>query len=235
MSVCAFQLSSWCRSGQTKGRVPFKKCHKRWKKSKRTPSSSVPKIKKFPKFKRFPISNFSQIGQRGGIKFQIVPKFKKVQIVGGEGGQENCGLFPLFVTFSNSEASLNLQLRVITLRQLDPVRIKVNSPWLNLHTGTMLDNWIVFHYVPPHLSGFDSYNMHGLKSRQIRISRIFFATLSVHKVYYTLYCNIMHLMTPEAKTPLCQTSGSGSSYQCLWWGGIWKGFKAWTLSHFACL
>ena len=57
------------------------------------------------KFKVFPISNLSQIRNRGGgvIKFQIFPKFKKGQIIlgegGGGGGQENCGLFPLFGTF----------------------------------------------------------------------------------------------------------------------------------------
>ena len=37
----------------------------------------------FPKLKFFPISNFSQLGQ---IKFQIFPKFKKVQNIQGEGG-----------------------------------------------------------------------------------------------------------------------------------------------------
>ena len=37
---------------------------------------------------------------------QIFPKFKKVQNILGEGGQEDGGLFPLFVTFFNSEASL---------------------------------------------------------------------------------------------------------------------------------
>ena len=47
----------------------------------------------FPKFKIFPISNFSQI-QKG-------PKHP-----GGGGDQENCWLFPLFVTFFNLEASL---------------------------------------------------------------------------------------------------------------------------------
>ena len=51
--------------------------------------------REFPRFKMFLISNFSQLGQRrGGIKFSIFPNFKKVQIVWGEGGQENCGIYP---------------------------------------------------------------------------------------------------------------------------------------------
>ena len=48
----------------------------------------------FQKFKIFPISNFSQS--------QKCPKHPG----GGGGGQENGELFPLFVTFFNSEASL---------------------------------------------------------------------------------------------------------------------------------
>ena len=61
--------------------------------------------------------------QGGGvIKFPIFPKFKKVQIILGEGGsQENCGLFPLFVTFFNLEASL--RKRDMTLKQLNLVLI----------------------------------------------------------------------------------------------------------------
>ena len=57
------------------------------------------------KFSQFKI--FTKLGTRGGIvKFQIFPKFKKVQIILGEGGgQENCGLFPLFGTFFNLNAS----------------------------------------------------------------------------------------------------------------------------------
>ena len=44
------------------------------------------------------------------MEFQIFPKFKKVQNFLGEGGggQENCGLFPLFVTFLNWNASLRV-------------------------------------------------------------------------------------------------------------------------------
>ena len=62
----------------------------------------------FRRFKFFPISNLSQIRYRGGvIEFQIFPKFKKVQNFLGEvGGQEECGFFPLFVTFFNWNASL---------------------------------------------------------------------------------------------------------------------------------
>ena len=40
-------------------------------------------LRGFPKFKIFPISNFSQLGLRGGIKFPIFPKFKKVQNILG--------------------------------------------------------------------------------------------------------------------------------------------------------
>ena len=60
-----------------------------------------------PKFKHFSNLNFFPIRSEGGvvIKFQIFPKFKKVQNILG-GGQDNGGLFPLFVTFLNSEASL---------------------------------------------------------------------------------------------------------------------------------
>ena len=41
----------------------------------------VPKIKHFPNFNFFPIRSE---GGGGGIKIQIFPKFKKVQIVRGE-------------------------------------------------------------------------------------------------------------------------------------------------------
>ena len=59
------------------------------------------------KFSQFQI--FPKLGTGGGgIEFQIFPKFKKVQIILGEGGgQENCGLFPLFGTFFNWKASLS--------------------------------------------------------------------------------------------------------------------------------
>ena len=47
------------------------------------------------------ISNFSQFRSRGGvIENQFFPKFKKVQIILGEGGgQENYGLFPQIMVF----------------------------------------------------------------------------------------------------------------------------------------
>ena len=42
------------------------------------------------------------------MKFPIFPKFKKVQNIIGEGGdQENGGLFPLFVIFFDSGVSLS--------------------------------------------------------------------------------------------------------------------------------
>ena len=67
----------------------------------------------FPKFNIFPILNIFQIMSKGEgvIKFPIFPKFKKVQNILGEGGQENCGLFPLFVTFFIWDSPLTL-LRV---------------------------------------------------------------------------------------------------------------------------
>ena len=48
----------------------------------------------FPKFKIFPISTFSQI--RSNFHFFKIQKNLKHP---GGGGQENYGLFPLFVTF----------------------------------------------------------------------------------------------------------------------------------------
>ena len=47
------------------------------------------------------ISKFSQFRSRGGvIENQFFPKFKKVQIILGEGGgQENYGLFPQIMVF----------------------------------------------------------------------------------------------------------------------------------------
>ena len=62
----------------------------------------------FPKFKIFPISNFSQIRYEGGSSnFEFFPNSKKSKTSWGRGGgQENCGLFPLFGTFFNSMAPL---------------------------------------------------------------------------------------------------------------------------------
>ena len=63
----------------------------------------------FPKFKIFPISNFSQIRSEGGghkiFNFSQIQKSPKHP---GGGGQENCGLFPLFGTFFNSMAPLKV-------------------------------------------------------------------------------------------------------------------------------
>ena len=56
------------------------------------------------KFSQFQI--FPKLGTGGVIKFRIFPKFEKSKTAWGRGGQENGGLFPLFKTFFNSEASL---------------------------------------------------------------------------------------------------------------------------------
>ena len=68
----------------------------------------------FPKFKMFPISNFSQIRSEGGghqisdfFQIQKSPKHPG----GGRGGQENCGLFPLFVAFFEWDPFLMKNLR----------------------------------------------------------------------------------------------------------------------------
>ena len=60
----------------------------------------------------FPISNFSQIRSKG--RHHQISIFSQIQKSpkhpGGGGDQENCGLFPLFVTFFHSEASLKMLL-----------------------------------------------------------------------------------------------------------------------------
>ena len=58
----------------------------------------VPKIQNFPNFKFFPTRS-----EGGSLNFHFFPNSKKSKT---SWGQENCGLFPLFVTFFNSEASL---------------------------------------------------------------------------------------------------------------------------------
>ena len=65
----------------------------------------------FPKLNIFPISNFSQIRYRVGHQISNFSQIQKSSKhpgggVGGEGGQENCELFPLIVTFFNWKASL---------------------------------------------------------------------------------------------------------------------------------
>ena len=60
------------------------------------------------KFSQFQI--FPKLGTRGGVhqisNFSQIQKSPKPPGGGGMGGQQNGGLFPLFVTFFNSEASL---------------------------------------------------------------------------------------------------------------------------------
>ena len=77
------------------------------------------------KFSQFQI--FPKLGTGGVIKFRIFPKFKKVQNILGEGVQDNCGLFPFFVTFFNSEASLYSILE----------RSLMLSFWYNLNTTNL--------------------------------------------------------------------------------------------------